>query len=57
MNKIIDLSHDEVCLALIDYIKRDSNEKIIGTPILYVYAKDGKIESASIDVDIEKEND
>lgn len=56
MNKIIDLSHDEVCLALIDYIKRDSNEKIIGTPILYVYSKDGKIESASIDVDIEKEN-
>lgn len=35
--KIYDLSKEEVCLAVIDYIERDKDEKVTGTPTLYVH--------------------
>jgi hypothetical protein len=34
--KTIELTHDEVCHALINYIERDKDEKVIGTPTLCI---------------------
>ena len=30
------LTHDEVCHALIEYIARDKDERITGTPMLFI---------------------
>lgn len=46
--KFFDLTHDEVCLALVDYIQRNNDEQIEGTYTLYINTKNGKIETCTL---------
>jgi hypothetical protein len=50
--KTIELTHDEVCHALIQYIERDKNEHVIGTPTLCVMSdNDGNLRTCSLVLD------
>ena len=48
-----DLTHEEVCLALVDYIQRNSDEKIESVQTLYVNTKNGKIETCTLELNKE----
>lgn len=51
--KLFDLTHEEVCLALVDYIQRNSDEKIESVQTLYVNTKNGKIETCTLELNKE----
>lgn len=49
------LTHDEVCHALVDYIARDSDGRIIGTPTLFISTNDAnQIVSCNLYFEIEE---
>jgi hypothetical protein len=50
--KTIELTHDEVCHALIQYIERDKNEYVTGTPTLCVTSDNaGNLRTCSLVLD------
>jgi hypothetical protein len=47
--KTIELTHDEVCHALIQYIERDKNEHVTGTPTLCITSdSNGNLRTCSL---------
>jgi hypothetical protein len=49
--KTFELTHKEICHALIKYIERDKNECITGTPTLYITSDGlGRVTQCTLDI-------